>query len=104
MTLAVPVGSGGVQLSADKSISDTPGSTIPYTTGAALPTGPFFAIGVDNPNPNNTSGFYYRANGSFVLHDGLGATTVVYDMFLENRSNQGTCALRGTAVYAGLDR
>ena len=33
-----------------------------------------------------------------VLHNGLGVTTIVFDMFLENRSNQGTCAFRGTAV------
>ena len=41
-------------------------------------------------------------NGSFVLHNGLTITSVVYDMFLENRSNQGQCLFRGTAVQSGL--
>src|SRR5262245_11617282 len=55
MTLGVPGGSGGVQLSATKSISDTADSTIPFTTGAAVPAGQFFGIGVNQPNPGNTS-------------------------------------------------
>ena len=37
-----------------------------------------------------------------VLHNGLTIVTVVYDMFLENRSNQGTCLFRGTGVVSGL--
>ena len=40
--------------------------------------------------------------GTLVLHNGLTVTTVVLDMFLENRSNQGTCLFRGTAVQSGL--
>jgi hypothetical protein len=59
-------------------------------------------IGVGQPNPNSTSGFFYRMNGSMVLHNGLTVVTIVYDMFLENRSNQGTCLFRGTAVQTGL--
>ena len=39
-----------------------------------------------------------------VLHDGLGAVTVVFDMFLENRGNAGTCHFRGTAVQSGIAR
>ena len=103
-TLGVPAGSGGIQLSGIKTISDSSGSTIPFAAGAGIPSGQFVGIGVGQPDPGNTSGFFYRMNGSFVLHDGLGATTVTYDMFLENRSNQGTCLFRGTAVYAGLIR
>ena len=101
-TLGVPVGSGGAQLSGIKSISDTAGSTIPFTAGAGLPAGQFVGIGVGQPNPNNTSGFFYRMGGTLVLHNGLTVTTVVFDMFLENRSNQGTCLFRGTAVQSGL--
>ena len=60
------------------------------------------AIGVGQPNPNNTSGFFHRMGGTLVLHNGLTVTTVVFDMFLENRSNQGTCLFRGSAVQSGL--
>jgi hypothetical protein len=101
-TMGVPQGSGGIQLSGVKTISDTSASTIPFATGAALPAGQFVGIGVNQPNPGNTSGFFYRMNGSFVLHNGLTVTTVVYDMFLENRGNEGTCLFRGTAVQSGL--
>jgi hypothetical protein len=97
-TLAAPAGVGGVQVTGTKTIDDSPGTTIPYATGAGLPTGAFLAIGVNNPNPNNTSGHFYRMGGTMVLHSALGVTTVVFDMFLENRSNLGTCAFRGTAV------
>ena len=100
-TLGVPAGTGGVQIAGVKTISDTAGSTIPFATGAGVPAGQFVGIGVGQPNPNNTSGFFYRFNGSMVLHNGLTVTTVVFDMFLENRSNQGTCLFRGTAVPSG---
>ncbi len=101
-TLGVPAGSGGAQLSGVKSISDAAGSTIAFTSGAGLPAGQFVGIGVGQPNPNNTSGFFFRMGGTLVLHNGLTVTTVVFDMFLENRSNQGTCQFRGTAVQSGL--
>jgi hypothetical protein len=103
--LAVPAGNGGIQLSGIKTIDDAPGSTVPFATGSGTPnTGIVAAIGVNHPNPNNTSGHFYRMNGSFVLHDGLGSTTVTYDMFLENRGDAGTCHFRGTAVQSGLIR
>ncbi len=103
-SLSVPEGAGGVQLTGIKSKSDTPGSTIPFTTGSTLPAGGFAAIGVGQPDPGNTSGFFYRMGGTMVLHNGLNVVTVVYDMFLENRSNQGTCLFRGTGVVSGLQR
>jgi hypothetical protein len=103
--IAVPAGNGGIQLSGIKTIDDAPGSTIPFATGSGVPnTGIVAAIGVNHPNPNNTSGHFYRMNGSFVLHDGFGSTTVTYDMFLENRNNEGACQFRGTAVQSGLIR
>jgi hypothetical protein len=101
-TLGVPGGSGGVQLSGIKTVSDQSNQTFPFAAGAPVPSGQFVGIGVAQPNPNNTSGFFYRMNGTFVLHNGLTVTTVVYDMFLENRGNQGTCLFRGTAVQSGL--
>src|SRR3954451_18673819 len=101
-TLGVPGGSGGGQVSGRKKISDTAGSTVPFAAGTGIPGGQFVGIGVGQPNPGNTSGFFYRMNGTFVLHNGLTVTTVVYDMFLENRSNQGACLFRGTAVQSGL--
>ena len=101
-TLGVISGSGGVQLSGIKTVSDQSNQTFPFAAGAGIPSGQFVGIGVGQPNPNNTSGFFYRMNGSFVLHNGLTVTTVTYDMFLENRSNQGTCQFRGTAVQSGL--
>src|SRR3954465_10508363 len=101
-TLGVPGGSGGGQLSGIKTISDPAGSTVPFAAGTGIPGGQFVGIGVGQPNPGNTSGFFYRMNGTFVLHNGLTVTTVVYDMFLENRSNQGACLFRGTAVQSGL--
>jgi hypothetical protein len=97
-TVGAPSGSGGIQTAGTKSISDLASSTVPFTTGAAMPAGQFFGIGVGQPNPNNTSGLYYRMGGTMVLHNGLGVTTIVFDMFLENRSNQGTCLFRGTAT------
>ena len=87
-TLGVPAGSGGIQLSGIKTISDTAGSTVPFAAGAALPAGQFVGIGVGQPNPNNTSGLFYRMNGSFVLHNGLTVTTVTYDMFLETAATR----------------
>ena len=101
-TLGVPGGSGGIQLSGIKTISDTAGRPSRSPPAPASRPAQFVGIGVGQPNPNNTSGFFYRMNGSFVLHNGLTVTTVVYDMFLENRSNQGTCLFRGTAVQSGL--
>ena len=101
-TLGVPGGGGGAQLSGVKSISDTAGNTIPFTAGTGVPSAQFVGIGVGQPNPNNTSGFYYRMGGTLVLHNGLSVVTIVFDMFLENRSNQGTCLFRGTAVQSGL--
>ena len=74
----------------------------PITTGSSLPAGAFVAIGFNNPSPNNTSGLFYRMGGTMVLHNGLNVTTVVYDMFLENRNNDGTCFFRGTGVGSGL--
>jgi hypothetical protein len=101
-TLGVPAGSGGIQLSGIKSKSDTAASIVPFVAGAGLPSGQFVGIGVGQPDATNTSGFFYRMNGSFVLHNGLTVTSVTYDMFLENRANQGTCQFRGTAVQTGL--
>jgi hypothetical protein len=101
-TLGVPGGSGGVQLSGVKTVSDLSNQTFPFAAGSGVPAGQFVGIGVGQPNTGNTSGFFYRMNGTFVLHNGLTVTTVVYDMFLENRSNQGTCLFRGTAVQSGL--
>lgn len=101
-TLGVPGGGGGAQIAGVKSVSDTDGSTIAFTTGSGVPAGQFVGIGVGQPNPNNTSGFFYRMGGTLVLHNGLSVVTIVFDMFLENRSNQGTCLFRGTAVQSGL--
>jgi hypothetical protein len=101
-TMAAPGGSGGVQLTGMKSIADVSSTMTPFSTGAGLPAGAFVGIGVNHPNPNNTSSHFYRMGGTMVLHNGLTVTTVVYDMFLENRSNQGTCHFRGTGVQSGL--
>jgi hypothetical protein len=103
-TMDVPGGSGGAQLTGIKSIQDA--NPVMFSTGDGVPTAagdpPFVAVGVGHPNPNNTQGFYYRMGGTLVLHNGLGVTTVVFDMFLDNRGNAGTCAFRGTAVQSGL--
>lgn len=101
-TMDVSAGSGGAQLTGIKSIQD--GSQVMFSKGDGVPNAvtPFVAVGVGHPNPNNTSGFYYRMGGTLVLHNGLGVTTVVFDMFLDNRNNAGTCAFRGTAVQSGL--
>ena len=83
-------GGGAVEVQGVKSISDSSSTFQPFTIGAGTPTGNFTAIGVNNPNPGHTSGFFYRLGGTMVLHDGLGVETVTFDMFLENRSNEGT--------------
>ncbi len=80
---------------------DLSSTMTPFTTGAVLCTAPFVGIGIGNPNPNDASGHFYRMGGTMVLHDSLTVTAVVYDMFLENRSNQGTCSFRRTAVPSG---
>jgi Collagen triple helix repeat (20 copies) len=95
-------GSGAAEITGVRSISDNSSTFTMFTAGAAMPTGAFAAVGVNNPNPNNTSGFFYRMGGTMVLHNGLTVTTVVYDMFLENRDNAGTCLFRGTGVQSGL--
>jgi hypothetical protein len=95
------IGSGGAQLAGLKSIDDTPGATIPFTTGIVLSPGgstAVAAIGVANPNPANTNGHFYRLSGTLVLHAGTGVTTVVFDMFLDDRANAGSCSFRGTAM------
>ena len=58
----------------------------------------------NSPDATSTSNRFYRLGGTMVLHDGLGVATVTYDMFLENRSDEGTCLFRGTATSSGLIR
>ena len=48
--------------------------------------------------PSLRGGHFYRAGGTVVLRSAAVVTTVVLDAFLENRSNQGMCYLRGTAT------
>jgi hypothetical protein len=94
-------GSGAVELTATKTIQDMPNATIPFATGAGMPSGAFAGVGVSQPNPNSTAGTFYRVGGSMVLHNSLTIVTVVFDMFLENRNNEGTCFFRGTGVQSG---
>jgi hypothetical protein len=94
-------GNGGVQLAGVKSIQDASANTIPYVAGTVLsPAGSSLAaVGYANPNTGNTIGFYYRLGGTIVLHNASAVTTVVFDMFLDDRgSNNGLCSFRGTAV------
>jgi len=60
------------------------------------------AIGVGAPNGSATFPHFYRLGGTLVLHNGLRSVTVVYDMFLDDRNNTGTCSFRGSAVFSGL--
>ena len=100
-TLSASGPSGGVQLAGVKSIQDAFANTIPFVAGTVLsPGGANVAtIGYANPNTGNTIGFYYRLGGTMVLHTASAVTTVVYDMFLDDRgANNGLCSFRGTAV------
>jgi hypothetical protein len=84
-----------------KSIQDASVNTIPFVAGTVLsPGGANVAtIGYANPNTGNTIGFYYRLGGTMVLHTTSAVTTVVFDMFLDDRgANNGLCSFRGTAV------
>jgi hypothetical protein len=96
--VGAPNGEGAAEVTGVKSIDDTAAATTPFTAGANLPSGAFFGIGINSPNPNSTSGHFYRMGGTLVLHSAAGVTTITYDMALENRSNQGTCFFRGTAL------
>lgn len=96
-------GSGGAQLAGTKSIDE--GSAIPFTSGLGMDPNSntnIATIGVNSPNPGATFPHFYRLGGTLVLHNGLRGATVVYDLFLDDRQNNGTCSLRGTGVLAGL--
>jgi hypothetical protein len=98
-------GSGGAQLAGVKGIDDHPSNALPFSAGVGMSPDAFTniaIIGVNNPNPGATFGHFYRLGGTLVMHNGLRSATVVYDMFLDDRSNTGTCAFRGSAVLAGL--
>ena len=87
---------GDVQFSIVRSKDDA--AATPVTGGKVLaPLDVIFTIGSDT-QPGDTSGHFYRAGGTVVLRSAAVVTTVVLDAFLENRSNQGTCYLRGTAT------
>jgi hypothetical protein len=98
-------GSGGAQLSGVKGIDDHPNNALPFSAGVGM-SPDFFTniatIGVNAPNPNATFPHFYRLGGTMVMHNGLRTATVVYDMFLDDRNNTGTCAFRGSAVLSGL--
>jgi hypothetical protein len=47
-----------------------------------------------------TNGHFFRLGGTLVLHNASVVTTVVFDMFLDDRNNTGLCFFRGTAVPA----
>jgi hypothetical protein len=99
-------GTGGAQLSGVKGIDDHPNNALPFTAGVQISPDSFTTIaiiGVNAPNPNATFPHYYRLGGTLVMHNGLRSATVVYDMFLDDRNNTGTCAFRGSAVLSGLD-
>jgi hypothetical protein len=95
----VPGGVGAVNLAGVKSIDDAAGSTIPFTIGGFLNgTGYVAAIGWNQPNTGTTNGHYYRLGGTMVLTDASVVTTVVFDMFLDDRNGTGACSFHGTAV------
>lgn len=98
-------GSGGAQLAGVKGIDDHPNNALPFSAGVAMSPSSFTTIatiGVNAPNPNATFPHFYRLGGTLVMHNGLRSATVVYDMFLDDRNNTGTCAFRGSAVPSGL--
>lgn len=98
-TVTVPVGAGSVQVTGIKFIDDAPLPLTPFAAGSGLPTGPFFlSIGFNGLLGTTTDGHSYRMGGTMVLDSGTAVTTIAYDMFLENRANEGTCKFRGTAV------
>jgi hypothetical protein len=98
-------GAGGAQLAGVKGIDDHPNNALPFSAGVQMSPDWFTTIaiiGVNAPNPNATFPHFYRLGGTLVLHNGLRSATVVYDMFLDDRNNTGTCAFRGSAVLSGL--
>jgi hypothetical protein len=98
-------GTGGAQLAGVKGIDDHPNNALPFSAGVAMSPDSFTTIaiiGVNAPNPNATFPHFYRLGGTLVMHNGLRSATVVYDMFLDDRNNTGTCAFRGSAVLSGL--
>lgn len=98
-------GSGGAQLAGVKGIDDHPSNALPFSVGVAMSPDSFTniaTIGVNAPDPGATFPHFYRLGGTLVMHNGLRSATVVYDMFLDDRNNNGTCAFRGSAVLSGL--
>jgi hypothetical protein len=98
-------GTGGAQLAGVKGIDDHPSNALPFSAGVAMSPDSFTTIaiiGVNAPNPGATFPHFYRLGGTLVMNNGLRSATVVYDMFLDDRNNTGTCAFRGSAVLSGL--
>jgi hypothetical protein len=98
-------GTGGAQLAGVKGIDDLPQNALPFSAGVGMSANSFTTIagiGVNQPNPNATFPHFYRLGGTLVLHNNLRSATVVYDMFLDDRNNTGTCSFRGSAVLSGL--
>jgi collagen triple helix repeat protein len=89
-------GGGDLQYNIVRSKDDAAATLLP---GGRLlaPQNIIFSIGAFT-QPGSTTGHYYRAGGTFVLRSGGAVTTVVFDAFLENRNDEGTCYFRGTAT------
>ena len=95
----LPVGSGGFQISALVSKDDL--GAIGHTRSMPLPSfGASIEIGNTSPFTGVTTGHYYRMGGTIVVHGTGGVTTMMFDMFLDDRSSAGTCHFRGTAIPA----
>lgn len=99
------LGSGGAQIAGVKGIDDDPSNALRFTAGNGLSTGYFSTIatiGVNAPNGGATFPHFYRLGGTLVLHNNLRNVTLVYEVFLDDRDNTGTCSFRGSAVPSGL--
>ena len=91
--------SGRAQVTGIKSMED--GSMLPSSRGVDLPSpSTFDGIGYLFQGQNVTSNHLYRMGGTMVLHSGVGATSIAFDMSLDDLLNAGTCQFRGT-VTAG---
>jgi hypothetical protein len=70
---------------------------VPVSGGAGLAFGFLFTVGRISQQGDST-GHFYRGGGTVVVRAGGAVTTVVFDAFVENRNNEGTCYFRGTAT------
>jgi hypothetical protein len=77
-------------------MDDSPASTSVLTAGSLLSTSSS-TVATIGPG-GGSDGHFFRLGGTMVVHKDTAVTTVVFDLFLDDRGGAGICLFRGTAV------